>query len=189
MLQTSTTQVAGAICSAMEQIPFQKRVSPKNQRSRNNLFKILILFCIMLCCSAVAWGQTLNAQQKKLQNDIIFYLKSEGFSPSIDEDGDIVFKKEGKSYFIEIDDKETSPFFLTLKRGLYEENGFDNQKAIRAADAAQEYKGIKVKFYKKTVYVQMEMFLQDVEHFKSTFYRMMSIMSYAMNELIDEYNK
>jgi len=32
--------VAGANCSAVEQRPFQKRVSPKNQRSRGNILII-----------------------------------------------------------------------------------------------------------------------------------------------------
>jgi len=42
MLQITKQQVAGASsCSAVEQKPFEKRVSPKNQKSRaNNILKI-----------------------------------------------------------------------------------------------------------------------------------------------------
>jgi len=40
MITFNKKQAAGANCSAMEQRPFQKRVSPKNHRSRINLFNI-----------------------------------------------------------------------------------------------------------------------------------------------------
>ena len=189
MSKIKRQQVAGANCSAMEQRPFQKRVSPKNQRSRGNLLKMIVLSCVMFCVSVGAWGQSLNTQQTKLQNDIVTYLRGEGFSPSIDKDGDIVFKKEGKSYFVEIDSRDTSPFYLVLKRGTYDEDGLNKQKAMRAANKAQAFKGIKVNVYDISVYIEAQMFLQDAEHFKSVFYKMMSLIGYAMSEFIDVYNE
>ena len=49
MFKTKKQQAAGAVCSAMEQRPFQKRVQLKNQRSRGNLLKMSVLFCFIFC--------------------------------------------------------------------------------------------------------------------------------------------
>lgn len=47
--------------------------------------------------------------QQDVQNDILSYLKHEGYLPTLDEDGDIQFKMEGIGYFVltkEVDDAD-----------------------------------------------------------------------------------
>ena len=59
---TKQKQVAGAgNCSAMEQRPFQKRVSPKNHKSRRHFKMLIILIFGFLCFST----NIANAQTKK----------------------------------------------------------------------------------------------------------------------------
>jgi len=57
MSKIKRQQATGANCSAMEQRPFQKRVSPKNQRSRNNKMKIFLILV-----AVIGFGISANAQ-------------------------------------------------------------------------------------------------------------------------------
>ena len=128
--------------------------------------------------------------KEKIQNDVLAYIKEEGFLPSITEDDDIVFKKEGILHYVSIADNESSPFYLSFSRGLNIGDNYDKQKAMLIANEVNNYKCIKTKLYDSgVVVVAAEMFLQDVEHFKAVFYRTMSVLNFAMNEFCDEYQK
>jgi len=68
MFTTTKPQVAGAVCSAMEQRPFQKRVQLKNQRSRGN-FTINLLhlsICAVFCiCFSISCATGKKAAETK----------------------------------------------------------------------------------------------------------------------------
>ena len=55
--------------------------------------KKLTLILLLLFCAA----GTLRAQE--LKPDIMSYLRSDGYAPSYDEDGDVQFKVEGYTYY------------------------------------------------------------------------------------------
>ena len=154
------------------------------------MIKNYFLTIFFLCFCASLWAQeSLNAQQQKLQNDIQNYLREEGFAPSIDEDGDIKFKKEGISFYVIIDKGENSPFFLQLCVPYNLGANYDRQKVMRIANEVNEYKSVKMKLYSESIMIKAEMFLQDATHFGAVFYRTMSILGYAGEEFLNEYNK
>jgi hypothetical protein len=187
MLQSSILNNAMELRNHSE----KNEASPKSQTSRGLfLGKGYFLTIIFACFCAGLWGQTeLNTQQKKLQNDIVSYLRTEGFAPSIDEDGDIMFKREGITHYVIIDRTEDSPYFLILQRGLNIEEGYDKQKVLQIANEVNYYKGIKVRLYDTSISIRAEMFLQNAEHFKAVFYRIIALMNFAKNEFQEEYNK
>lgn len=55
--------------------------------------KKLTLLLLMLFCAA----GTLRAQNVK--SDVMSYLRNEGYAPSYDEDGDVMFKVQGYTYY------------------------------------------------------------------------------------------
>ena len=125
--------------------------------------------------------------QKTIQNEIMNYLKNEGFTPSIDDDGDINFKKEGDLHYVIIDEKEENPFYLTISLTRRMEEGYDMEKAISVAFDVEGYKGIKIKLYKTSIVAQAQMFFQHPDHFKQVFYRTTQIMLWAMDEFCEKY--
>ena len=60
--------------------------------------KITTLLACLLMLVGTAFAQTeLSAAQMQIRTDIKSFLESEGYAPTIDSDGDIKFKVEGKS--------------------------------------------------------------------------------------------
>jgi hypothetical protein len=58
-------------------------------------------------------AQALFAQTKsELQEMYLGYLREQGYSPSLDSDGDVDFKIEGRNYYISID--EDDPVFFRI---------------------------------------------------------------------------
>ena len=58
------------------------------------------------------------------------YLKEEGFLPRVDDDGDVVFKREGGTYFLKADEEDKQYFQLVFPAfWKLEDPGEDTQKA------------------------------------------------------------
>ena len=128
--------------------------------------------------------------QEKLKQDVLDFLREEGFAPSLDEDGDVKFKKEGDVHFVRIDEKDNSPFYLSMTRYLsMGDDGYDMSKAMLVTMEVNNYKTVKVRLYDSYITIRSEMFLQDISHFKAVFYRTISLMNMAMNEFCEEYSK
>jgi hypothetical protein len=154
----------------------------------SHLKKYLLIVAFSCFCLA-GWAQSLSAQQKKLQTDIMNYLKTEGFSPSIDEDGDIAFKKEGVNHYVIISKDEDSPFYLSISRYLSMDEDYNIRKAMPIINEANKYKGVKLLAYDTSIAVKAEMFLQSADHFKAVFNRLMVLLGYAANEFREEWSK
>ena len=60
-------------------------------------FALVLLMSFCACCA-------LQAQDTK--SDLMSYLRNEGYAPSYDSDGDIVFKIEGSAYYALVRDNE-----------------------------------------------------------------------------------
>ncbi len=61
------------------------------------------------------------------------FLASEGYTPKIDNDGDVAFKFEGGNYYILVDDKDEA-FFRLAYPGFWEiESEEERAKVIEAA--------------------------------------------------------
>jgi hypothetical protein len=61
------------------------------------------------------------------------YLKGEGFAVTLDNDGDLVFKQEGRTYILIIDEKDTDFVRLTFPNFWSIESEDERKRATRAA--------------------------------------------------------
>lgn len=100
--------------------------------------KIRMLFAslLMMIAAATGYAGELNSSQIAFRTSIVNYLRNEGFSPSIDNDGDIKFKKEGRTLYISIHDKESEFFNATVKMILDVDDPTSTQQAFRLYKAA-----------------------------------------------------
>ena len=124
-----------------------------------------------------------------IKKSIMDYLRVEGYVPTIDEDGDISFKKEGDLYFVFLDEKESAPFYLTFTLGRNMTEGYDMDKAMVIAFEIEGYKGVKMKLYNNGIQTRSEMFFQNITHFNDIFKRTSEIMLFAMNEFCEKFFK
>jgi hypothetical protein len=105
------------------------------------------------------------------------FLVEEGYSPEIDRDGDVVFKLEGKSYALLIDEKDDM-FFNLIFPGFWSiDSEEERAKVIQAACAATgQTKVVKVYPVKNNTWAAIEMFCFPPEGFKPIFKRAVSAL-------------
>ena len=148
--------------------------------------KLALTLCLLfsMCFSFAA---ELNSAQERLRNDIMNYIRREGFVPEIDNDGDIRFKKEGTTYFVRVDAKETNPMYVVFFC-LYNKPSNYSVDAVRLATAElNQYKGVKTVVYDTgTISVESNMFMNDAEPFRAGFYRILQLFGYVEEDILDE---
>lgn len=94
-------------------------------------FSLLLFVLSALSCFADEPTAPRSAANIAFRDSVVSFLKSEGFVPSVDEDGDIWFKKEGDNLLVSIED-ETAPFYVQISYALSSE-GMDDQVALLKA--------------------------------------------------------
>ena len=135
--------------------------------------------------------KTYTSEQKQFQNSVMAHLRTEGFSPSIDEDGDITFKAEGIPYWIVIED--SSPFYITLFRfGTWPEGHSERSVLLACNQVTKETKNVKAIMFNdssKSVSLRVENFCHSAKSFTDVFDRNLSVLKSAYKQLNDYYDE
>lgn len=132
---------------------------------------------------------TKAATKKRLQNEYIQFLKEEGFTPSIDEDGDVEFESEGETYYIR---PSIDPLYLSMFIFLSNTDNVHDLKIYQAVNVAnKQYKAIKVYLTDDfiNVVINASNYLHEESDFKVIFYRCLKPMKIATQFFQDEYTK
>lgn len=99
------------------------------------MYKKFILFVAFalsaLSCFAQEPPVQRSAANVAFRDSIANFLKLEGYVPSIDEDGDIEFKKEGSTYFVTVVDDE-APFYVQFTYYLGMDDDIDQVAMLKA---------------------------------------------------------
>ncbi len=151
---------------------------------------VFISFVSLFICAQFMMAQE-GRTKKMIRSEYMEFLKEEGFSPTIDEDGDIKFKKEGSTYYIDIYDEKSPQYVVVSAPGfsIGGENGYDKAKAIIAANEANKLKRtVKLMVFDKYLAIRVEMPFTDTESFKGVFYKIMSYLNWGKESFIEEYN-
>lgn len=112
------------------------------------------------------------------------YLLEQGYRPTLDEDGDLVFRNEGKYFFISID-SDDDKFIRLVAPNIWEiESEHELQQAfIQANRATCSLKSAKVFVLKnqKNVWATIEMFVPDEQAFIAVFPRCLEVVARAVS--------
>jgi hypothetical protein len=115
------------------------------------------------------------------------YLRSEGYVPSIDGDGDVVFKYEGRTYYIIVSETDPEYFKLLFPNFWSLESPEEKVKAERSAlIATLETKVAKVSPVRENVVATIEMFCSPPESFKNVFPRSISALRSAVQTFVEK---
>ncbi|MFH2123992.1 MAG: hypothetical protein ABIJ50_10985 [Pseudomonadota bacterium] len=108
------------------------------------------------------------------------FLEEEGFRPKIDDDGDIMFKYEGKTYIIQFD--EDDALFIRLMLPNFWELDSDSEKAQAtkiSLEITRQVKVAKVFSVEDRMWSSAELFLPNEESIKPIFNKIMAVVSGA----------
>jgi len=114
-------------------------------------------------------------------------LTEEGYRPSLDEDGDVVFKKEGRSYLILIDENDPRFFRLVFPNFWPIESELERARVVQAASATTgKIKVAKVFVVRDDVWATVELFVETPDSAKAVFERSMSVLTEAVDTFAEQ---
>ena len=134
------------------------------------------------------FSRELTPEQKAFRSSIMSFIREEGFSPSIDEDNSLTFKKEGELYWIDIAD--SSPFYIEFHRsGLKCSDANKNLVLQSCNEANKKVRCVKAIMGETSVSLAIELFCHSAEEFKYTFYKSLKELDNAYSTIKEYYNK
>lgn len=150
--------------------------------------RFLLSLFVFSAVFGVMSADELTSKQRRLRNEIVTFLKTEGFMPSIDSDGDIEFKSEGATYWISIDSRNTSPMYLSMFMSFgYGDTAYTQYEMKRLPTDVTLYKAVKLELYSETYRYSSDMYLTNAETFNAVFYTLLdqikSLKKYVSEQL------
>lgn len=111
---------------------------------------------------------------KDLHNFYKNFLEAEGYRPTVDNDGDFIFKREGKTFALMVNENDPYFFHLVLP-GIWEiESDDERKKAINAANYSTGISKVAKVFVRNNdVHATAEMFIDNPEIIKPVFERVL----------------
>ena len=106
------------------------------------------------------------------------YLKDEGYVPRVDDDGDVVFKREGGLYFLKADEEDRNYFQLVFPAFWKIESDAEEEKARAAINELNaNMKVLKLFVVRDNVWATVEMFVDPIENFQGLFGRSIRLLA------------
>jgi len=146
--------------------------------------KIVCLFFILMLFGLTGLSAQMNKTQ--LQNMYLNHLRSEGYTPTVDSDGDVNFTAQGQRFYIDVIDDDLSSFHLVLSGFLDIGAASNRLKALDAASAVTRTTKV-VRVYitsSNRIAIDTFIFLAKPDDFKLHLNRMINIMVAAREEFL-----
>jgi hypothetical protein len=137
---------------------------------------------VFLCLLIIAIPLFAQLTRTDLQTMYVDFLSEEGYGPKVDGDGDVVFKAEGRTFYIEVNENDLQYFRVVFPN--FWKIGSETEKAkvaIAAAYASSKTKVAKAFILGDNTTISAEVYLTDPYDFKIVFKRMFSSISTAIN--------
>jgi hypothetical protein len=115
------------------------------------------------------------------------FLAGEGYRPTVDSDGDVVFKHEGGSYFIAVNTQDPAYFRLVFPGFWSIDSDQELEHAIlEANNATMNTKVAKVFVIseRRNTWAAIELFFADSEQFAGVFERSMAALRHAVDQFV-----
>ena len=146
------------------------------------IFAVVLFFAVFPVFPASAQARRTKAD---LQSMYYESLREEGYQPSIDRDGDVLFKVSGNNYYIIIDENDAQFFRIYT--------GISISSSLQDALAAANYSNMHSKVAKvyisssgRSAAINTELLLSDPRDFKSVLSRALSLMSLAERNFLSQ---
>lgn len=144
-----------------------------------NAVMLLMLTIGFVTIASAQNPSNLNSKQLLLRNQIQSFLKTEGFQPTLDDDGDIKFKRQGNVYFIRVNSSDEDPMFVSVSKYFNYSDAITRTKIMLFNDGENDYKMCKIVPGNNAFIIKAEMFLTTSSSFTDIFYRILKVMDGA----------
>lgn len=149
---------------------------------RISAFVFSLIVCAVLF-PASAFAQT----EAQLQENFMEFLEDEGLEGWVDSDGDVQFEYNERNYFIEVNEGDPEFFRLVLFNIWPIESQSEAVQVSFAVDAVnREMKVVKAYTTNDNVWIAMEVFLADIDDYKSFFMRGLDVIDSAVDTFVGE---
>jgi hypothetical protein len=146
----------------------------------------MVMFCVLMLMVLPLGAQDMSEQD--LQNMYVSYLREEGYSPWIDDDGDVGFEKNDLNFYIIVNEGDLE-FFQLLFPGIYSVDTPQERQRAAAAISVVNRKRKVAKVYMNTsetrVTVSAEVFVRNPGDFRGTFTRMFNNVLLAAQDFLE----
>ncbi len=113
------------------------------------------------------------------------FLRDQGYTPKIDGDGDVLFKREGRMYFIQIYDGDPQYFRIVFPHFWEIETQEEREQVARACVAATALsKCTKLFITRDHVSATIELLLSNPDAYKAVFERLMDALMHGVNNFV-----
>jgi len=156
-------------------------MNSKSLKIKLAMFGFMLIFVYMAAEKSIVSNNN-TITKKSLQNIYMNYLKTEGYVPAVDEDGDVQFKYEGKWYFITVNEEDPCYFSLSI---IFENKWNTSKEERSKVLEAINYSNAKCKISKvfmteKSIFFTIEIPLKNPEDFSEIFNRGLSVLKNGM---------
>ena len=151
--------------------------------------KIICLFFIFM----LAGINSLSAQitKSQLQDMYITYLRTEGYNPSVDSDGDVNFSAQGQRFYIDVMENDLQSFRIVLTSFLDIGGSSKRLKALEEASYITRTTKVARLFFTESDRIAIDafIFIANPEDFKLYLNRMVNIIVSARSEFIERMSR
>jgi hypothetical protein len=121
----------------------------------------------------------------------VTYLKSEGYQPSVDSDGDVNFTVQGQKYYINVMENDLQSFQIVLSNFLDIGAASNRQKALEAASAVTRTTRVSRVYMTSNgkIAIDAYIFIANPNDFKLVLNRMVNVIGIARNDFLSEMSK
>jgi hypothetical protein len=125
--------------------------------------------------------------RQDLQRLYVEYLSDQGYKPEVDGDGDVVFRAEGISYCISVDEKDIQYFRVVCPNYWKIESDDERAEALEALSHSNaRCKVAKSYILRGQVWSSVEIFVERPTAFKVLFARSLSALQFGVRTFADK---
>lgn len=151
--------------------------------------KLLIVITVLasFVCQVRA---ELTGDALRFRNNIKSFLQEEGFSPYVDSDDDLCFKKEGNLHWISFTGDK--PVYVRFNRATTNCEGWDLGRLLQVLNEVnRDYRCIKATLSEDQTYISyaVESYCYAPEDFKYAFYKYLNVLNNCRDIVNENYNK
>jgi hypothetical protein len=157
-------------------------------RTRLVLIAFLVSWLVPVAyAGAQTAPQNTSEKKKELQRVYTTFLTDEGYKPEIDSDGDVRFKHEGKTYFIQVTDTDDEFFRMVLANIWSIDTEAERGQVMVALDYSNaRSKVAKAHSVKDNVWVCIEAFVAQPGDFRGVFKRSLSALQNGVAKFVEK---
>ena len=122
-----------------------------------------------------------------IQQDYLSYLKTEGYEAWVDSDGDVQFKHNDRTYFIEVNEGDPEFFRLVLANIWPIESVTEATQVVHAVDVVnRQMKVTKAYVTNDNVWVATELFIESYRDYRPVFPRCLRAIEQGVDTFVEE---